>query len=57
MEPVEVMLGAGRKAIHQGMEVVAAVGQEDEVLVHLQALPAQDLEDPALRPVVGTQPK
>ena len=29
MEPVEVMLGAGRKAIHQGMEVVAAVGQED----------------------------
>src|SRR3954464_12936875 len=34
------------------MEVVAAVGQEDEILVHPQALAAQDLEDPPLRPVV-----
>ncbi|MEU4235061.1 hypothetical protein AB0F17_63245 [Nonomuraea sp. NPDC026600] len=42
MEPVEVVLGLGVEVAGQGADVLAAVGEEDDLLVVGQALGAQD---------------
>ena len=52
MEPVEDVLGTGGHVRRQVPDCVAAVGQERDVLIHLQALLAQHLMQASLWPVV-----
>ena len=52
MEPVENVLGTGGHIRRQVPDRVAAVGQERDVLIHLQALFAQHLMQAPLWPVV-----
>ena len=55
MEPVENVLGARRHVRRQVPDRVAAIGQERDVLIHLQALFAQDLMQASLWLVVEAQ--
>ena len=49
VEPVQVMLAAGRQVAHERANAVAAVGQHRDRLIHWQPLAPQHLAEPALR--------